>query len=264
MTKLTVLMYHAIKAVDGSCAGADAHYAVSKPTYQRHLELIREAGFRPNSVAQILASPAVHDNSVAYTFDDGHDSNATAAAAVLDQGGSADLFINPTVVGQPNYLDWQALSDLAKAGISIQSHGDTHRYFDELSDTEIEHELYASKSKIEDRLGQSVVLFAPPGGRLNPRVAGIAKRLGYRGICSSRAGLWRTGDSPWRIPRLAVLSSTGDAQIKRWIYQNSREFTKMMVRDRTLAAAKRLLGNRGYEQIRLRLLGRHDDAGSTR
>lgn len=250
MSRLTVLMYHAIGVTS---IGADPHYTVARETFHRHLARIATIGSTASSVARILDGDI--DRKVALTFDDGHESNGDAARDILDHGGSADLFVNSATVGQPGFLDWPALADLAKVGISVQSHGHSHRYFDELDDAEVERELAVSKAEIEDHAGRAVTLFAPPGGRLNPRVAGIARRLGYRAICSSRAGLWRTGGDPWRIPRLAVLATTSDAQFDRWIGQDALEFARMTARDRILTMAKQALGNKGYERLRARLLG---------
>jgi len=262
MTKLTVLMYHAITDSGGECSGADPHYAVTRSTFRTHLALVRDSGFLVSSVAGILASD-VEGGKVAFTFDDGHESNAAAAADIVEHGGSADFFVNPATVGQRNYLDWQALGDLADQGISIQSHGDTHRYFDSLSEAEIEQELHVSKAQIEGKLARPVTLFAPPGGRMNVAAATIAKRLGYHGICSSRAGLLRVEASAWQIPRFAVLSSTGEGQFHRWIDQDNWEISRVMVRDRMLAGAKYLLGNRRYEQLRARILGSSHEVGTT-
>jgi peptidoglycan/xylan/chitin deacetylase (PgdA/CDA1 family) len=261
MTKLTVLMYHAVTDSGGECSGADPHYAVTRSTFRMHLALVRDSGFLVSSVAGILAS-GPEGGKIAFTFDDGHESNAAAAADILEHGGSADFFVNPAMVGQRNYLDWQALEDLAENGISIQSHGDTHRYFDDLSETEIERELYDSKSRIEEKLARRVTLFAPPGGRMNVAVATIAKRLGYHGICSSRAGIWRAEASTWQIPRFAILASTSDDQFRRWIGQDAWEVARIMSRDRVLQGAKRLLGNRRYEQLRSRLISPSGETGT--
>jgi peptidoglycan/xylan/chitin deacetylase (PgdA/CDA1 family) len=259
-SRLSVLMYHALFDASGACEGADPHYAVSPGAFARHLALFADAGLRASSMASILASGSAR-GKIALTFDDGHESNAAAAAQILRASGSADLFINPTTVGKPHYLDWRALAELANAGISIQSHGQTHRYFDELPDHEIEQELATSKKEIEDHLGRTVTLFAPPGGRLTRRVADIAKRVGYQAICSSSVGLWADGDSPWRIPRFAVLDSTGDEQLRRWVRQDRWELSRLQVRHGVLSAAKGLLGNRGYERLRARLLRRRGQAG---
>ena len=254
---LTVLMYHALFDSAGQCEDADPYYAVTSQVFLRHLGMLETAGLQPSSVADILAS-GVPSKKIALTFDDGHSSNFAAAMAITDAHGSADLFINPATVGKRNYLDWSALSDLAKAGISIQSHGHTHRYFDEMSERDVEYELAASKASIEDHLGTRVTLFAPPGGRLTPHVGPIAERVGYRAICSSRVGLWQVGESPWSIPRFAVLKTTPDAQMLRWLNQDRWEIAKLKVRHRMLNVAKELLGNRGYERMRAGLLRQRD------
>lgn len=246
-------MYHAISGTGVDCDPPEPHYTVARQTFRDHLALVRATGYRPVSLARVLEEKQAAGN-VVFTFDDGHASNAAAALDILDSDGSADLFVNPSRVGERNFLDWRALDDLARAGISIQSHGDTHRYFDELSDQEIERELYTSKTKIEDQLGRPVFLFAPPGGRLKPQVEQIARRLGYRGMCTSKPGVWRTRAPHWNIPRFAVLGATNDRQIRRWIDQNGWELATMKARNGGLALAKQLLGNDRYDALRARLL----------
>lgn len=249
---VTVLMYHAVEA-RGS--GADPHYTVTPAAFTAHLALLREMGLTPASVRDVLGGRAAGAR-VAITFDDGHASNLEAAREILEAGGSAELFVNPTNVGRAGFLDWSALAELAKAGISVQSHGHTHRYFDELAPAEVEEELRASKRAIEDRTGQPVSLFAPPGGRLTRRVPGIAVAAGYVAICSSQAGVWRELDERWRIPRIAVLASTPLAQLRRWAAQDAPEILRLRMRHLLLASGKRVLGNRGYERVRSGLLGR--------
>jgi peptidoglycan/xylan/chitin deacetylase (PgdA/CDA1 family) len=251
---VSVLMYHALIDETGDCLDADRHYAVTRPTLIRHLALMREARLRPASVASLLASGTKADQ-VAMTFDDGHLSNIDAASDIADQNGSADFFVNPDRVGKPNYLSWTALREMSAMGMSIQSHGLTHRYFNEMTDTEAHDELRKSKKEIEQHIGKPVTIFAPPGGRLTPRVAAIAEQLGYEAICSSRVGLWRKGTSSWNIPRFAVLLGTSDEQLKRWITQDKIELAKLSLRQRALDTMKRVLGSRGYERFRAAAIG---------
>ncbi len=250
---VSVLMYHAIGESDGTLESADAHYTVSMSSFKRHVELVAAIGARIDSVAAILAEPATPDR-VAFTFDDGHVSNAVAAEVLLKAGGRADLFVNPTTVGHRGFLSWTDLRDLAQAGISIQSHGNTHRYFDELDEQQIHDELAVSKSEIEARIGKPVVLFAPPGGRL-PRVCTrVAAGLGYLGICCSAPGVWHPNAPAWPIPRLAVLESTSDAQIGGWMRRDSLGIARLRLRSGILGGAKRVLGNRRYESMRAQAL----------
>jgi peptidoglycan/xylan/chitin deacetylase (PgdA/CDA1 family) len=254
MAPATVLMYHAIGEAD--VPGADPHYSVPLRDFRAHLQAIAAAGARPSSVTAMLAGGAA--GKVGITFDDGHESNAEAARLVAEAGGSADFLVNPARVGQRHFLDWPALRDMAAAGHAIQSHGQSHRYMDELDEAGIERELAESKAAIEDAIGAPVTLFAPPGGRLQACVAPIARRLGYRALCHSRPGLWRDASDPWDIPRFAVLAGTGQAQLARWVRGDGVEMAGLAARHALLSAAKRALGNRGYERVRGMLLGRRE------
>lgn len=259
--RISVLMYHALTDANGTCEGADPHYAVSRRTLGTHLAIIRACGGVPRSLASLLDAGTTdrrdHDAAfaTAMTFDDGHVSNFDAAIDIANVGGSADFFVNPARVGSTNYASWAMLDEMAAAGMSIQSHGHTHRYFNELSEAEIYEELQRSKSTIENKLGRPVTVFAPPGGRLKPTVAAIAKVIGYRAICASNAGLWRGADSVWRIPRFAVLHSTSDQQLERWVSQHPAEIAKIRLRQVALDGMKAVLGNARYEKWRSAALG---------
>ncbi|TXC66419.1 polysaccharide deacetylase family protein [Piscinibacter aquaticus] len=163
---VSVLMYHAIVDDGEAPAGADLHYAVSRRTFGRHLELARQCGLAVVSVRALLDAP--RSDAVAFTFDDGHASNAWAAQALHEAGGSADFFVNSAHVGRPGFLGWPELRAMAAAGMSIQSHGHQHRYLDELDAAGVEDELRRSKQILEDGLGRAVTLFAPPAGASRP------------------------------------------------------------------------------------------------
>lgn len=250
---VTVLMYHGVGDENGACPGADPHYAVSGPQFRSHLALAREAGLRVRSVRSVLDADPV-EPVVAFTFDDGHASNGPAAELIARDGGSADFFINPSSVGTPNYLGWSELRAMADAGMSIQSHGYHHRYLDDLSPAEVQDELVRSRQVIEDKLGRAVSLYAPAGGRMPSDMRQVAAKAGYQAVCSSRVGLWDLGGGAWDVPRLAVLDTTSDAQISRWMTQDWWEIANRRGRYLLLRSAKRMLGNQAYERLRGRFL----------
>ena len=247
----TVLMYHAVHTADTELREADAHYAVSRDQFQAQLNALREVKLRPSSVRSLLAP--CDSTAVGFTFDDGHVSNAWAAQALLDAGGTADFFVNTTTIGAPGYLSWGALREMADAGMSIQSHGHTHRYLDGLAHADVDHEMRTSKAILEDKLGHPVELFAPPGGRMPPDLRQTASSMGYKALCSSRVDLWHEG-SHRDIPRLAVLRSTPLSQFVKWVRQDRMELLKQRLRYGSLASGKRMLGNANYERVRRALL----------
>ena len=188
MKPVTVLMYHAI--VDGAETGADPHYSVSPAVFRHQLQLILQHGGRVSGIRQARwPAPGAGAHPVCLTFDDGQRSNLAAAEEIARVGGSAEFFVNPSMVGQPGFLDWPALREMAAMGMSIQSHGMHHRYLDQLSPADVRAELADSKAAIEDAIGQAVVIYAPAGGRMPDDFLSMAHSIGYETVCSASGGL---------------------------------------------------------------------------
>jgi len=252
MSDITVLMYHAVLPDPHTAEGADAHYAVSTQNFEKHIDAMDQGGFAVRSVRDLLDSSG--QRAVAVTFDDGHQSNFEHAFPLLaDRGLTADFFVNATTAETRNYISWAALREMSDAGMSIQSHGRTHRYLDDLTTKDVLEELSGSKKEIEDRIGRPVDLFAPPHGRFNDDVLRIARQAGYRAMCCSRPGQWKPDTRVYEIPRVAVLGSTSREELVGWAQGSG--VAKMVLRYRVLGMAKTLLGNQAYEKLRGRLLG---------
>jgi peptidoglycan/xylan/chitin deacetylase (PgdA/CDA1 family) len=253
---LTVLMYHGVPEVGG--VDGDAHYAVDRQRFAAQIAAIQASGQAVCSVADRVAAVNDGQAAVCVTFDDGLVSNAWAAEHLASQGGTADFFVNPSTIGTPGFLSWQALREMADAGMSIQSHGMHHRYLDELDPAAVRAELTDSRRAIEDGIGRPVTIYAPAGGRMPEGFFQLAAELGYPIVCSSRVGLWQRGAATvagsLEVPRLAVLAGTSAGQFARWIRQSSMEIFRQTARYRVLTASKRLLGNQGHEQLRRLLI----------
>lgn len=249
-------MYHALSNERDSAKDADPHYTLTRERFREQLQMMRSLGFGLCSVRDALhANPDLHDSpQVALTFDDGHASNAAATEEITRNGGRADFFVNPSTIGRANYLSWNELRQMTSSGMSIQSHGYTHRYLDALPLPEVKAELITSKKEIEDRLGHAVSLFAPAGGRMPKGFMGLARSAGYTAVCASQPGEWTHGRNG-AIPRFAVLASTTDVQLRHWVSGARLEVLFQLARYRMLRTTRRILGSQRYELIRTVLLG---------
>ena len=254
MTDIIVLMYHAVLADPSSPRGVDARYTVSTTALATHVDSFSKRGFRVSSVIDLLTAETTESSkAVAITFDDGHASNYDQVYPLLaDRGMTGDFFVNSATIGKDSRISWDGLREMSEAGMSIQSHGRTHRRFDQLSAGEIADELSGSKKELEDKLGRQVDLFAPPHGALNGHVFRIAKELGYRAICSSRPGRWRQNAGHFEIPRVAVLSSTRLTQLGSWA--RGEALFHQTLRYRLSRSARAVLGSKNYERLRALLL----------
>ncbi|MBD8524847.1 polysaccharide deacetylase family protein [Pseudomarimonas arenosa] len=249
-----VLMYHAIEGPAAAPAGADPHYTVSGERFAAQLDWMVAQGLRVCSARDGLLIKSA-EPQVWIGFDDGDASNYDNALPILSERGlTADFFINSANVGQPGFVSWAQLREMVAAGMSIQSHGHTHTYFTAHDAVQLSAELRRSKAEIEDKLGIEVSLLAPPGGRCPPRLLELAEQCGYRWVLGSAPGrLLRGGRGI--LPRVAVTSQHQVTHLAGWLQPQSRSLAKLRLRYQLLAAAKRVLGDRRYEQWRGRLLG---------
>lgn len=255
--KAAVLMYHAVSDETLDVSAADPHYTVGAGVFEEQLQAIADRGLRVAHCRAVLdAQGGKGPAPVAFTFDDGHATNLWAAQRLAARGWSADFFVNPSTVGTAHYLSWAQLREMAAMGMSIQSHGQHHRFLDELSPADVAMELTRSKQEIEAHIGQPVRVYAPAGGRMAPGMAQLAQSLGYEILCTSRAGAWRVADATrYGVPRLAMLAGTPMTQFLSWIELRGGEMAKQRLRHLVLATAKGMLGNDGYRRLRSKLLG---------
>lgn len=260
-------MYH---AVGDGVVGHDPVYRVSRETFRAQLDKVRACSLQTTTVRDVVADrvKATHEPAVVLGFDDGDLCHAeTVVPMLLENGCIGEFFVNSANAGSRGFADWNMLRAMADVGMSVQSHGHSHRYMDELDETCLMNELLRAKHLIEDRTGYEVTVLAAPGGRINARIAALAHAAGYRACCGSRPGYWRLADgSAHVIPRLAVHANTGLETFCGWLKGERRSVLAMQFRYETLRFAKRLLGNTAYDNLRSRILGggEHTAPGSRR
>lgn len=253
---MSVLMFHALHT-DAVLCNADEHYAMSVISFD---DLVRRLSAQKVNIESLrnIAKKSNIDTAkfTVFTFDDGHISNYVDAFPILNKYNfSADFFVNSAYVGTEGYMNWQQIAEMHNNGMSIQSHGHHHYYFDELDKKTIIEELEISKKSIEDKIGHEVTIFAPPGGRITPLVKHIAFELGYTAISTSRPGLWTSNTSFDDIPRLPILKSTSVDRVIDWVNLDKSKVNKIRAKYYTTMVGKKLLGNNIYDKLRSAVLG---------
>ncbi len=154
------------------------------------------------------------------TFDDGYKSVREVALPVLVEFGyPAVVFMPSDFVGGTNDFDagtapeeplcgWDDLEELERCGVSVQSHGASHRALSKLDPAEQKSELLRSKATLEDRLGKPVEAIAYPygdAGTNGTTLEGLLARLGYRaGLLYGGRPVTVPVPRPYRLPRVAI------------------------------------------------------------
>jgi len=157
--------------------------------------------------------------SIAITADDGYASHAAHFHPLLRELGVPwTVFVLAGAVGRSNHWDLggvgigerhlttEEIRRLAGEGVTIGSHGMSHRTMTDLPDEALEEELVRSREILRCLSDQGVDAVAYPRGRTDARVAAAARRAGYRlGFALGTAGDGARGaDSALRLPRTAL------------------------------------------------------------
>lgn len=242
-----VLMYHGVG--ETPAAHGERRYTVSRQALARHLDLLR--GRYPVLGYEEMLDGRAPRGTVVLTFDDGEASVfAEALPELKARHVTATVFITTAWIDTPGYLTGTEILRLRDEGWTIGAHGATHRYLSDLDDAALEQELAGSREALEHLLGKPVRHMSLPGGRTDPRVSATARRLGYRSLCTSQVGCHEARDPLMAIPRLMVQRGFGDRLFLGLAGGRPLAIAALAGRQALLGGAKRLLGNRAYDQLR--------------
>lgn len=217
---IAVLSYHKIGAPPSD--GWLTWNYVPEDIFRSHLAWFSDHGWEFLSVQNFtdgLANPSIlPDRSVLVTFDDAYRSILEVALPILQEFcAPAAVFIPTSYAGCTNTFDtgieptehimsWKELAALDAAGVSVESHGVSHRAFSSLGAKECQAELANSRDAIRLHLKKESHLFAFPYGDTGEFVTPLsALEAGYKAAFLYGGGPFRPHDQAgYFLPRLAM------------------------------------------------------------
>jgi peptidoglycan/xylan/chitin deacetylase (PgdA/CDA1 family) len=226
MSDRLILCYHAVSPT------WPAALSVTPEALDRQLAELARRGYRAARFTDAIAS-AADGRVLAITFDDNYRSVLEIAKPLLDRHGFVGTLYVPTDwpddprpmrwKGIDVWLDtpheqemmslaWHELRDLQDAGWEIGSHTCSHPHLPELDDAALEHELRASKDRIESELGTPCTSLAYPYGDVDRRVVDAARRAGYGAACTIPRVLARPEPLMW--PRAPIFHDDDFSRFK--------------------------------------------------
>lgn len=242
-----ILMYHGLYESEADLAATisaeDRPYAVSRAAFRRHLAMIKQHRLDNSTAPEIVL-----------TFDDGHISNYSMALPDLQEAGlSAYFFITSGFVGsREHFCESKHLMALHQAGMTVGSHGATHRFLDnDLGEKELTEEFVESKQLLEAAIDAPVRSISFPGGRYSKSSVELAQHCGYEELFGSRTGINSSLQSLDQEPllRVAVRSTSSDEQIEKIISGNTAYYTRVSMKYALKTGLRKLLGNRLYHGL---------------
>jgi len=212
-----VLMYHAIDHNDKA-----TKLSVSPESFERQMKFLHDHRYNVVTLDKIVAylkdEKAVPSRTVAITFDDGYYNNYRYAYPVLKKYGiPATIFVIVGKVGQPGYLDWKEIREMADSGlITIGSHTISHKWLPSMGTERLKEELADSKAILEEKTGKPVDILCYPVGAHDDRVEREAGLAGYRCAVATNPGRFAPIDDIYAIKRIRI-SRTSDNLFVFWL-----------------------------------------------
>jgi peptidoglycan/xylan/chitin deacetylase (PgdA/CDA1 family) len=211
-----VLEYHHV-ATD-----TPASTSITPDAFEAQMDYLADNGFevRPldQLVARLRAGKEVPDKAVALTFDDAYRSVHTEAFPRLqERGWPFTVFVSTGYIdqGYDGYADWDALREMADAGVTIANHSVNHPHLARPRQGESEadwrararREITQAQDRLEREVGDVAKLFAYPFGEFSPPLQRIVSDLGFVGL-GQQSGAFGPGSDFTALPRFPFSGSS--------------------------------------------------------
>lgn len=182
------LTFHGIGPPPRQLSAAEEHVWVSTQQFTAMLDLIQGR------------------DGVQLTFDDGNVTDMEIALpALAERGMKGIFFVLAGRLGSSGFLSAQDMRSLHVAGMTVGSHGMHHRPWRGLREKELQEDIVASKSMLEQVLGCRIARAACPFGSYGRRSLQLLRATGYERVFTSDRGPAKA--EAWLQPRNTICRS---------------------------------------------------------
>ncbi len=222
--KVPILMYHYISDPPDDADKYRSDLSTSPRAFREQMQFLVDNGFEAvdlyDLTLAIVDKGELPSKPIVITFDDGYRDNYANAFPILqDFGLTATFFVATEFIdqGNPDYMSWEMIEQMAGAGMRIEPHSKTHPDLTENERDFIIWEVLGSQETIASHIGYRPRYFAYPGGRYNDEVQGIVSELDFWGAVTTSNGLWHGFNDRFEWGRVRMRYTTTLAELVEMI-----------------------------------------------
>jgi len=261
---IPVLAYHEVLLVServkmNQVMGANCY--LSANNFNKQMTWLQQHDYKCSCLNEIacyesnnkfLNENSINTQYIIVTFDDGHIGNYLYAYPILKKlNQKAIFFVTLKNIGKKNMMTWSQLKEMAQNGMSIQSHGVTHKPLETLTEKQVEYEFGESKKILESRLEKDINSFSLPHGSNHPAVLEVAEKTGYKFLYGSTIGyfLFRERMNITIVNRIPVYDTLKINNFINIIKQNDNSVRCLRNKQVVRMALRNLIGINKYRRI---------------
>lgn len=202
--------------------------SVSRRQFTEQLEVLRDEGYRPVSLADVAAflraERALPRKAIVLTIDDGYQSVYKVAFPVLKKFGfPATVFIYTDYIANGG-LTWSQMKEMEDSGlISFQAHSKTHDNLTVRPSTEsvdeykarLVEEVKEPNRKLQGRMSDPVIGYAYPFGAVNRPLVDELRDQGYELAATVQRGSNPFFAFPYALRRIMIYKADDLSEFKQ-------------------------------------------------
>jgi peptidoglycan/xylan/chitin deacetylase (PgdA/CDA1 family) len=202
-----VLIYHHIKWSKPSDDATERGLTIYPSQFAAHLKYLRANHYHAISALTLTealrGSARLPSKPVVLSFDDGYTDVYDNVYKVLRTDHmTATFFIIAGLVGQPRYLTWTQIQDMAKHGMDIEAHTMTHPDLTVVPAAQTWGEIDQSRLVLQQHLHRSVRVFCYPYGAYDTLVLKDVAKAGYWAAFTTQEGYVESSAHMLTLPRV--------------------------------------------------------------
>ncbi|MGQ9794067.1 MAG: polysaccharide deacetylase family protein [Anaerolineae bacterium] len=212
---IPILMYHYISTPPSDADRYRRDLSVRPEDFEAHLAWLRSQGYQSITLRELVfhlvADWPLPAKPVVLTFDDGYRDHYTNAFPLLKKYGYVGTFFlvtRPIDDGDPNYLTWEMVAEMHRAGMSLQPHGYRHFELKGKPTDFLVYEIVGAKEAIEARTGEITRFFCYPSGSYDRNTIRVLESAGFWAAVTTIPGRQQSTDSLFELQRLRVRNTT--------------------------------------------------------
>jgi peptidoglycan/xylan/chitin deacetylase (PgdA/CDA1 family) len=214
--RVPILMYHYVSEPPEDADEIRIALSITPSMFRQHMDFLFFQGYTPISLYHLhealLTGLPLPPKPVILTFDDGHIDHYTNVFPVLREYGFTATFFIITATADhnhPDHLSWDQIAEMARAGMSMESHTRDHvdlrgRDYDFLV-----YQLLGAQESLEYYTGRTPHFFAYPAGNYDAMTLTVLRTLPVWRAVTTRPGVLHTTDNALALPRLRISNTTG-------------------------------------------------------
>ena len=244
---LLILVYHKISETDIS-RRLHSCYSFPAKKLREQFQLIQRLGIPVVSLVN-FSSECKPGIKIMLTFDDANESDYKIVYPLLQEFNFKAAFFLPlnNIVSEKQ---WKEYGELHEAGHIIASHGISHKYFTNMSASEIKFEIIHSSEVIRKKTESACEYFAFPGGRYNQNLLLTFSEFGFKNVFSTAFNFNLSNPLPFILNRWQIRNNTSIKEFNDVLLQRQTEIIKKKIRNYVINKSKFILGDKYFDNIR--------------